>query len=84
MGTENQFVLGYSVHQRPTDTRCLIPHLELLRSWSLPFPKQLAADAGYGSEPTYTYLLEEAPLQAENPFLIPYNTLAAETKPSFT
>ncbi|NJP39443.1 IS5/IS1182 family transposase, partial [Bacillus luteus] len=42
MGTENQFVLGYSVHQRPTDTRCLIPHLELLRSWSLPFPKQLA------------------------------------------
>jgi transposase len=84
MGTENQFVLGYSVHQRPTDTRCLIPHLELLHSQPLPFPGQLVADAGYGSEPNYTYLLEEAPLQAEHPFLIPYNTLAVETKPSFT
>ncbi|MFD2383484.1 IS1182 family transposase, partial [Paenibacillus xanthanilyticus] len=27
IGTENQFILGYSVHQRPTDTRCLKPHL---------------------------------------------------------
>jgi transposase len=27
IGTENQFIVGYSLHQRPTDTRCLIPHL---------------------------------------------------------
>ena len=31
MGTENQFVVGYSVHQRPADTGCLIPHLEGVR-----------------------------------------------------
>ena len=31
LGTENQFILGYSVHQRPTDTRCLIPHLEQVK-----------------------------------------------------
>ncbi len=30
IGTENQFVLGYSVHQRPTDTKCLKPHLDHL------------------------------------------------------
>ncbi|MFD2881932.1 hypothetical protein ACFTAO_48520 [Paenibacillus rhizoplanae] len=28
IGTENQFILTYSIHQRPTDTRCLEPHLE--------------------------------------------------------
>ncbi|WP_253944723.1 hypothetical protein [Paenibacillus sp. NEAU-GSW1] len=28
IGTENQFIIGYSLHQRPTDTRCLKPHLE--------------------------------------------------------
>ncbi len=28
---ENQFVLGYSVHQRPTDTKCLKPHLDHLK-----------------------------------------------------
>nr|WP_240479669.1 hypothetical protein [Paenibacillus wynnii] len=28
IGTENQFILAYSLHPRPTDTRCLQPHLE--------------------------------------------------------
>ncbi len=28
VGTENQFIVGFSIHQRPTDTRCLIPHFE--------------------------------------------------------
>ncbi|MFC0211971.1 transposase [Paenibacillus chartarius] len=32
IGTENQFVVGYSVHQRPIDTRCIIPHLEKVKS----------------------------------------------------
>ena len=31
LGTENQFILGYSVHQLATDTRCLIPHLEQVK-----------------------------------------------------
>ncbi|WP_106767367.1 transposase [Paenibacillus faecalis] len=30
MATENQFILFYSIHQRPTDTRCFIPHMERL------------------------------------------------------
>ncbi|GGF86030.1 hypothetical protein GCM10010912_34160 [Paenibacillus albidus] len=31
IGTENQFILAYSLHPRPTDTRCLQPHLEKAR-----------------------------------------------------
>jgi len=30
--TENQFIVGYSLHQRPTDTRCLKPHLEKVKT----------------------------------------------------
>jgi hypothetical protein len=28
MGTENQFIVGFSVHQRAGDAGCFIPHLE--------------------------------------------------------
>lgn len=50
MSTEHQFILFYTIHQRPTDTRCFIPHLEKLASTNLPMPKTVVADAGYGSE----------------------------------
>ncbi|MFP3514201.1 IS5/IS1182 family transposase, partial [Peribacillus sp. SIMBA_075] len=46
MATENQFILYYSMHQRPTDTRCFLPHLEKLAASSLPMPKMIIADAG--------------------------------------
>jgi len=32
IGTEGQFVVGYSVHGRAGDTACLIPHLEGMRT----------------------------------------------------
>nr|WP_246359082.1 transposase [Paenibacillus phytorum] len=56
IGTENQFILGYSVHQRPTDTRCLIPHLEKVKSQLGKIPGTVIADAGYGGEENYDYL----------------------------
>ncbi|MEW9702983.1 IS1182 family transposase [Paenibacillus sp. SI8] len=56
IGTENQFILGYSVHQRPTDTRCLIPHLEKVKSLLSKLPETVIADAGYGGEENYDYL----------------------------
>ncbi|SEN69439.1 Transposase DDE domain-containing protein [Paenibacillus sophorae] len=58
-GTENQFIVGYSVHQRPTDTRCLIPHLKQLQKRLGQLPKTVVADAGYGGEENYAYLEEE-------------------------
>lgn len=57
--TENQFILGYSLHQRPTDTRCLIPHLEHLKTQLGKIPQTIVADAGYGSEENYAYLDRE-------------------------
>lgn len=56
IGTENQFIIGYSLHQRPTDTRCLIPHLEKLKTQLGKLPSTVIADAGYGGEENYDYL----------------------------
>lgn len=68
-GTEGQFVVGYSLHQRVGDTTCLIPHLEGVQAnlsaiarrkpHLLPhpgcLPQNISADAGYGSEENYAY-----------------------------
>ena len=63
IGTENQFILGYSVHQRAGDSKCLTPHLEhWQKKWGR-FPRTLIADAGYGSEENYSDL-EEKQIQA--------------------
>lgn len=59
IGTENQFIIGYSLHQRPTDTRCLVPHLEKLKTTLGKIPKTIIADAGYGGEENYAYLEDE-------------------------
>jgi len=59
IGTENQFILGYSIHQKPTDTTTLIPHLEKLKIKYGKLPENIIADAGYGSEENYTYLKNE-------------------------
>ncbi|WCK56498.1 IS1182 family transposase [Aneurinibacillus sp. Ricciae_BoGa-3] len=77
MATENQFILFYTIHQRPTDTRCFIPHLEKLTSSSLPMPKTVIADAGYGSEENYLYAIGEEK-EPRFDFLIPYGTYLKE------
>jgi transposase len=59
IGTENQFVVGYSLHQRPTDTRCLKPHLEKVKDSLGKLPQTIIADAGYGGEENYAYLENE-------------------------
>jgi transposase len=56
IGTENQFVMGYSVHQRPGDFCCFIPHLEQVKEQLGELPGNVIADGGYGSEENYDYL----------------------------
>ena len=56
MGTENQYILGYSVHQKPGDTSLLIPHIETLKRNTGIRPKRIITDAGYGSHENYAYL----------------------------
>lgn len=76
IGTEEQFVVGFSVHQRPGDPGCLIPHLEETKQQrGGQQPKNVVADSGYGSEENYAFLEKEG-LTA----YVKYNTFYQETK----
>jgi len=59
MGTEGQFVVGFSVHQRPGDPGCLVPHLTGLKEKIGRLPKNVIADSAYGSEENYAYINQE-------------------------
>ena len=58
-GTENQFIVDATVHQRPGDTACAIPRCEHAKERIGRLPASFAADAGYGSEENYAYLERE-------------------------
>ena len=55
-GTEGQFILDVTCHQRPGDTACMVPHLEHARDTIGHLPAEIVADAGYGSEQNYAWL----------------------------
>jgi transposase len=74
IGTENQFVVGFSVHGQAGDTSCLIPHLEVMRTRLRRLPQAVVADAGYGSEENYAYLEQH---QLGN--FVKYNTFYQDT-----
>jgi transposase len=57
VGTEGQFIVGFSVHGQAGDPTCLIPHLEQVRAnLGGRLPHKIVADAAYGSEENYAYL----------------------------
>ena len=57
IGTENQFIIGFSVHQTAGDTTTMQEHIERVKSRiKSDFPINVIADAGYGSEENYEYL----------------------------
>lgn len=59
IGTENQFITGYSIHQRAGDTSCMKEHLEIVKEMlGGKLPGNVIADAGFGSEENYEYLEE--------------------------
>jgi transposase len=74
IGTEGQFIVGFSVHGRAGDTACLIPHLEQVQKNLGHLPKKVIGDAAYGSEENYAYLEQH---QAEN--YLKYNTFYQDT-----
>lgn len=78
IGTENQFIIGYSIHQRAGDTACLIPHLDQVKERLGVLPKKIIADAGYGSEENYQYIENE---HLEN--YVKFNTFHKEQKRSW-
>ena len=56
ISTQNQYILGYTLHQTTTDTATLPIHMDSLRESLGEMPEVLVADAGYGSEENYEYL----------------------------
>ena len=56
IGTEGQFIVGFSVHGNAGDPTCLIPHLEQAERNLGRLPANLIADAAYGSEENYAYV----------------------------
>ena len=56
ISTSNQYIVNYTLHPNPTDTRTLRTHLEQHEASFGKTLKSLTADAGYGSEENYELL----------------------------
>jgi transposase len=60
IGTEDQFIVNYTLHQDANDMPVLKSHLEdtrqQLASIGKQLPQRVSGDAGYGSEENYDYL----------------------------
>jgi transposase len=56
IATEDQFILGYGIYQKAADTSVFIPFIEKLKTQLRGVPKNIIADAGYGSEENYEYI----------------------------
>ena len=78
IGTENQFVVGYSIHQHAADTSCFIEHMERVRHYMGEYPETVGTDAGYGSEESYAFLKNKKVV----PF-VKYNTFDLEDNENY-
>lgn len=57
ISTNKQFILHYSLHPNPTDTKTLASHVDSFEKSYQKVPKELVADAGYGSHENYNLLI---------------------------
>jgi transposase len=55
-GTENQFIVNYTIHQAAGETNEFVKHIKQLKRFSSKMPKNAIGDATYGSEENYDYL----------------------------
>lgn len=77
-GTENQFVVNFTIHQEAGDATCLIPHFEKLQQRIERQSEKAIGDAAYGSEENYAYLEQEG---VEN--YLKYNYFHREQKKKY-
>ena len=78
IGTENQFILNYSIHQDAGDTGTLASNIEKFKKMYNKYPQRVIADSGYGSEENYEYLKER-----DIEGYVKYNYFHKEQKKSF-
>ncbi|RKJ56093.1 IS1182 family transposase, partial [Butyricicoccus sp. 1XD8-22] len=77
VATQNQFIVGYELFQRPGDTRCFEPFMKKLFEALPKVPSQVIADAGYASEENYLFAMGEEK-EPRFELLAPYNTYLKE------
>ena len=56
MGTENQFIVNYTLHQTAGETNEFVTHLTQLSRFTGQIPKNAIGDAAYGSQENYDHL----------------------------
>lgn len=78
ISTENRLITNYGIYQRPTDTGTLIDYLKSFKVRYGTESKKIVADAGYGSEQNYEYMLEN-----EMILYVKYNYFHKEQKRKF-
>jgi transposase len=79
MGTQHQFILGYSFHQqKASEADAFCAHMERFQQMSGHFPFCVVGDSGYGSQENYTFLEEH---HIDN--YLKYNTFHYEQKKKF-
>ncbi len=75
VSSNSQYIVNYSIHQRPTDTATLPEHIESHKEKYEQLPEVVVADAGYGSEENYQYM-EQKKIEA----YVKYNYFDKEQK----
>ncbi|KAA6304567.1 hypothetical protein EZS27_043785, partial [termite gut metagenome] len=56
IGTENQLITNYAFYQDSDDTMTLTSFVELHHKRYGSYPREVCADAGYGSEENYKFM----------------------------
>lgn len=60
IGTEDQMIINYSIHQKASETDKFVPHIERLKQITKgQKPKTITGDGTYGTEENYNYLERE-------------------------
>jgi transposase len=78
LGTENQFIVGFSVHQQTNDGACLIHHLEAVKQFLGGLPQNWMGDGAYGTEENLAYAEEK-----ECHAYLKYRTFHKESKAKY-
>lgn len=73
ISSNNQYIVNYSIHPNPTDTKTLEPHMAEYEKVYGNLPKSVTADAGYGSQENYA-MLEQKGIEA----FVKYNSFDKE------
>lgn len=59
ISTTEQVIVNYSLHQNAADTTTLPKHLTKMKDMYGEMPREVVADAGYGSEENYQFMEQE-------------------------